>query len=109
MHNQGIIPVMGITTADFAKIVSPKSSWEPPIKEDSQITIKMQNGNGKIVAAELLNTPNDPDSKYFLIKNPNPKVQEGNHYLVIKQGKSVAAFPKPSHAREWAQKIGEYE
>lgn len=109
MHNQSIIPVMGITTADFTNIIPPKSSWEAPFKGDTQITINLKDGLRKIVSAEKLDTPNDPDEVYYLIKNPNPSIKEGNHYLIINRGKSVGAYPKPSHAREWAKKIGEYE
>lgn len=108
MHNQGIIPVMGITASDFAKINAPKSSWQDPFKADAQITIQMSNGSRKIVEAEELNTQ-DPDEKYYLIKNPNPCVTDGNHYLIINRGKSIGAYPKPQHARERAKKIGEHE
>lgn len=107
MVQERIIPVMGISMADFSAM-PPANSWAPLFTPTTHITVKMGDGNGKIVEAEILNTQ-DPDAKYYLIKNPFPSYQAGNHYLIIKNGKSMQAFPKPQLARDWAAKIGEHE
>ena len=97
--------IMGIRYCDFAKVPPVVPFSEVVFSPTTTIFVQYENGNFASAAAEILETE-DPDNKYYLIKNPEPKFSQANHYLVICNRVSIAAFPKPQLAREWAKNIG---
>ena len=100
-----MITVMGINFCDFQQITNPTPFSESPFKPTQKVLVRLENGHFEMVDAEVLATQ-DPDGKYFLVKNPQPVFAKGNHYLVICNRVSIGAFPKPQIARDWANNIG---
>lgn len=97
--------VMGIRYCDFANLKPPTPFQEQGFNATCKTWVALENGHFELLDAETLATQ-DPDHEYFLVKNPDPRFSQANHYLVISNRVSIAAFPKPQLARDWAKNIG---
>ena len=97
--------VMGIRYCDFTNVPNVVPFNEVNFSPVMNVYVRCENGSFAYIPAEILVTQ-DPDKRHYLIKNPEPKFSQANHYMVICNYISIAAFPKPQMAREWAKNIG---